>query len=610
MKYAKPVFSEIPYKKTIFRKSYTPLPIKVEKLTMFLEFENPSDISSSQFFITGVFEFKFNAVDFPNGAANLSDLLELDGQVDFLELLNVRVLGSNLEAKYFVRKDKIVFDDKFVRQLISSGNNFKMVFKAKVRELGNNRSGRGFYLSGRGKQDHLALTLMEPFGFSHLFFMQDRPDILALYDVILLNYKNSFTLLSGGELNSVNLFDYLEGNGLKGAINLKDYDENVLLISDEHPKPTYLFQLIFLPYENETDLILNGKMKIRERTRHSIDSINTSTTIVRLIREASGYYDDTSFALESLEKVMKFDENFSGHNYDSKNLTLVAATDFNSGAREMRNFMIFSPSKLLANRDISTIDDFYNVERIVAHEYLHHISGNRITMRDFFEVTLKEGLTVLRDMYFREHVGIYGSCSRLEAVTKLRKTQWVQDNGPKAHSVRPDSIDHKGDFEVSLFTTTVYEKGAEIIRMIQEMIEPDVEIFSKLLNNNYLSGPIRASTIDELVDSFELESKLSSVWFSREQFMKWFLVKGTPIVSVYWTEQDTNIFELKMSQITKNGFDDEVEYEMLIPIRIAFFNNFGEQINDFDIIGPCSGLFHVRDDLFVLNKSEGRLFAR
>lgn len=595
LKYAKAELSQIPLRNTVFRESYKPLPILVERLTMFMNFEDPDNLESSPFFITGIFTFKWNSVDYPEGHANLKDLLELDGRHEFVDLVDVHVLDSEIDAKYFVTKDKIIFSDHFIRKLIEEGSGtFRMVIKAKVCEIGKNRSGRGLYLSGKDKETNIALSLMEPFGFSHLFFMQDRPDVLALYDLILLNYDKPHTLLSGGEFENIKLSEYLEQHQLEGVI--ESSEKEVLVISDKHVKPTYLFQCIFLPFENEEELVSNGKMRIIER----------NGTTIRLVREISGTYDDTSFALISLIKVMEFDEKFSDCSYDSKNLTLVAATDFNSGAREMRNFMIFSPSKLLANPSISTIDDFYNVERIVAHEYLHHVSGNRITMRDFFEVTLKEGLTVLRDMYFREHAGIYGKCSRLEAVTKLRKTQWVQDSGPKAHSVRPDSIEHKGDFEVSLFTTTVYEKGAEIMRMIQEMIEPDIEKFSKFLADNYLSGPIRSSTIEEFVDCFDLESNLPSVWFNKEQFMKWFLVKGTPVVSINWRNLGENCYEIILKQSTTNGFDDQEETEMLIPTRISFFNVRGEELNNYEIIESSGLHYYANKDLFVLNKSEGR----
>lgn len=597
LKHAIPKLSHIPPRRVVFRESYTPSPITVKKLTMFLEFDKPDELDQSPFYITGVFNMKWNEFDYPNGYFNISNLLSLDGRSDFIKVLDIKLLDMTLQPEYFITDEKLTFTDEFIKEILGQTNEFRILIKAQIRPLGLNRSGRGLYLSGKQKEEQMALTLMEPFGFSNLFFMQDRPDVLSLYDIIMLNYPHKHTLLAGGDSKKMGLYEYLEMEKLN---DLKEStrDQNITLFSDQQVKPTYLFQLIMLPYESEQELETSGK--IRHITRGDVD--------IRLVRETVNQLDDTSFALESLTKVMEFDEKFSGHYYDSKNLTLVAATDFNSGAREMRNFMVFSPSKLLANERISTIDDFYNVERIVAHEYLHHVSGNRVTMRDFFEVTLKEGLTVLRDMYFRENGGIFGQCSRIEAVTKLRKTQWVQDSGPKAHSVRPDSIEHKGDFEVSLFTTTVYEKGAEIMRMIQTMIEPDVKTFSRMLNN-YLSGPIRPSTIDELVDSFHLEQNIPYNWFSKRQFMKWFLVKGTPSVTFNFVKTENgNRWTLNLRQLTVNGNDSKVEEEMMIPIRIGFFNEFGKEIkNDRFEILHNSGIEWLHGDLFVLHQSTGIL---
>ncbi|MEC8641341.1 MAG: M1 family aminopeptidase, partial [Pseudomonadota bacterium] len=293
----------------------------------------------------------------------------------------------------------------------------------------SNTALEGLYLSGG-----MYCTQCEPEGFRRIGFFPDRPDVMTVFTV---------------RIEADTAFPQLLSNGNLVETGKADGNRHFAVWHDPHPKPSYLFACVV----GDLDL--------------AADSFTTASgrKVDLHIYVEKGNLALTGHAMESLKKSMKWDEDSYGLEYDLDLFQIVAVSHFNMGAMENKGLNIFNSKFVLADPSTATDEDLHRVESIVAHEYFHNWTGNRVTCRDWFQLTLKEGLTVFRDQSFSSDM-TSAAVKRIEDVRVLRAHQFPQDSGPMAHPIRPESYIAMDNF----YTVTVYNKGAEVIRMYETLL--------------------------------------------------------------------------------------------------------------------------------------------
>ena len=361
-------------------------------------------------------------------------------------------------------------------------------FQLEVENLidpGANTELEGLYLAGG-----LYCTQCEPEGFRRIAYFIDRPDNLTIFRVrIIGDRKTCPVLLSNGNLTASG--DLPDG---------KHWAE----WHDPFPKPSYLFALV------AGDLAL-VRDSFTTRSGREID--------LRIYVDP-GMQDRSDYAMDALKRSMRWDETRFGLEYDLDIYMIVATIHFNMGAMENKGLNVFNSKFVLARADTATDTDFAGIERVIAHEYFHNWTGNRVTCRDWFQLSLKEGLTVFRDQEFYADMRS-PAVARIEDVRALRARQFAEDAGPLAHPVRPDSYIEINNF----YTATVYEKGAELVRMLQTLIGRDA--FAKGLQQYLQRHDGTAATIEDFVGAMEQAGGKSLT-----QFYQWYALPGTPEISV------------------------------------------------------------------------------
>ncbi|MBP9034036.1 MAG: aminopeptidase N [Pseudomonadales bacterium] len=345
-------------------------------------------------------------------------------------------------------------------------------------------------LEGLYRSRSMFCTQCEPEGFRRITFFPDRPDVLSLY---------STTIVAGRAR-----FPVLLSNGNRAAGGELDDGRHWVRWEDPFPKPCYLFALV------AGDLACVEDSFVTQSGRE---------VALRIFVEARDL-DKCDFAMRSLKQAMRWDEEVYGREYDLDVFMIVAVDDFNMGAMENKGLNIFNTSAVLANPALTTDASFLRIAAIVAHEYFHNWSGNRVTCRDWFQLSLKEGFTVFRDAEFSADTGSR-AVRRIENVNLLRTSQFAEDAGPMAHPVRPDSYIEINNF----YTLTVYEKGAEVVRMIRELIGS--EAFRRGSDLYFARHDGQAVTTEDFVRAMEEAS-------GRElaQFRRWYTQAGTPVLNV------------------------------------------------------------------------------
>jgi len=319
----------------------------------------------------------------------------------------------------------------------------------------------GLYMSGGNY-----CTQCEPEGFRRITYFLDRPDVMARYTVTIRADKARFpVLLSNGNPS---------GNG-----DLPDGRHWAKWV-DPHPKPSYLFALV------AGDLVAFRD----EFTTRSGRTVKLAIWVRR------GDEDKCGHAMASLRKAMRWDEEIFGLEYDLDVFNIVAVSDFNMGAMENKGLNVFNTRYVLAKPDTATDSDYQAIEAVIAHEYFHNWTGNRVTCRDWFQLSLKEGLTVFRDQLFSADQGSPAVC-RIGNVRTLRAIQFPEDAGPLAHPVQPQSYLRIDNF----YTPTVYNKGAEVIRMIHTLLGP--EGFRRGMDAYIGKNDNHAATIEDFVAAME-----------------------------------------------------------------------------------------------------------
>ena len=373
---------------------------------------------------------------------------------------------------------------------------------------------RNVALEGLYVSSGVLCTQCEPEGFRRITYFPDRPDVLARYRVTLRADRRRYpTLLANGNLAA------------SGAL---DGGRHYATWHDPFPKPTYLFALV------AGDLACLA------------DSFTTQSgrSVALRIYATAANVPRCRHAMASLKAAMRWDEERFGREYDLDTFMIFCADDFNLGAMENKGLNIFNSRLVLADPAMATDDDYLAIEGVIGHEYFHNWTGNRVTCRDWFQLSLKEGLTVFRDQEFSSDQGSR-AVERIGAVEYLRREQFAEDAGPMAHPVRPDEYQEINNF----YTATVYEKGAEVIRMQHALLGADR--FRDGMDLYFARHDGQAVTCDEFVQSMQDASGVDLA-----QFRNWYAQAGTPVVTVrgsYDAPARTYVLDVEQSVPSANG---------------------------------------------------------
>ena len=317
---------------------------------------------------------------------------------------------------------------------------------------------------------------------------------------------------------------------------------------DPFPKPCYLFALVA------------GNLACVEDT---FTTASGRDVVLRLYVEP-GKEDRCGHAMESLKKSMRWDEEVFGLEYDLDIYMIVAVSDFNMGAMENKGLNVFNDKYVLANPETATDADYAHIEAIIAHEYFHNWTGNRVTCRDWFQLSLKEGLTVFRDQQFSADMGS-AAVERIKQVRALRARQFPEDAGPMAHPVRPDSYIEINNF----YTSTVYEKGAEVIRMMHRLLGRDG--FRKGMNLYFERHDGHAVTCEDFVKAME-----DANGADLRQFRLWYSQAGTPALTVSDTyDANAKTYDLTIAQTTAPTPGQDKKEPLHIPIEVGLLGSDG-----------------------------------
>lgn len=390
----------------------------------------------------------------------------------------------------------------------------------------------GLYLSGEA-----LCTQCEAEGFRHITYYLDRPDVLARFTTRIVADKS--------------LYPYLLSNGNPVGKGTLDDGRHWVKWEDPFPKPCYLFALVAGDFD-----VLRDKFITRSGREVALE-----------LFVDRGNLDRADWAMTSLKNSMKWDETRFGLEYDLDIYMIVAVDFFNMGAMENKGLNVFNSKYVLAKAETATDKDYLNIEAVIGHEYFHNWTGNRVTCRDWFQLSLKEGLTVFRDQEFSSDLGSR-SVNRIENVRVMRAAQFAEDASPMAHAIRPDKVIEMNNF----YTLTVYEKGSEVIRMMHTLLgEQQFQAGMQLYFERHDGS---AATCDDFVQAMEDASNVDLSLFRR-----WYSQSGTPILTVrddYDAEKQQ--YHLHVSQKTLPTADQPEKLPLHIPLDIELYDNKGNVI--------------------------------
>ncbi|HJU17662.1 MAG TPA: aminopeptidase N [Stellaceae bacterium] len=449
--------------------------------------------------------------------------LRLDGAG--LELLSLALDGEQLGANRYAlpAEGGLVLDDV--------PDAFTLDIETRIAPR-DNTALQGLYMSGGN-----FCTQCEPEGFRNITYFLDRPDVMARYTTTITADKERFPVL-------------LSNGNPAGSGQLPDGRHWAKWV-DPHPKPSYLFALI------AGDLVA-----VRDRfTTRSGKEVPLAIWVRR------GDEDKCAHAMASLKKAMRWDEDTFGLEYDLDVFNIVAVSDFNMGAMENKGLNIFNTRYVLAKPETATDGDYQAIEGVIAHEYFHNWTGNRVTCRDWFQLSLKEGLTVFRDQEFSADQGSR-AVRRIADVRALRAAQFPEDDGPLAHPVQPQSYLTIDNF----YTPTVYNKGAELVRMIQTLIGRDG--FRRGMDLYIARHDNEAVTIEDFVAAMQ---DASGVDLSR--FKRWYEQAGTPELAIAedW-DAASRCYELTLAQRVPPTPGQPDKTPMPIPLAMGLLGPDGGEL--------------------------------
>ncbi len=393
-----------------------------------------------------------------------------------------------------------------------------------------NKSLMGLYASGGN-----LFTQCEPEGFRKITFYIDRPDVMSKFTTTIVADKKRYPVLLSN------------GNKIDGG----EFSDNRHWVKWEDPfaKPSYLFALVA------------GDLAVTEDRFTTMSGRNVKIEFYTTEADKP----KVGFAVESLKNAMKWDETRFGLEYDLDIFMVVAVGDFNMGAMENKGLNIFNTKFVLADSRTATDTDFEGIESVVGHEYFHNWTGNRVTCRDWFQLSLKEGLTVFRDQEFSGDRASR-AVRRIENIRLLRQHQFPEDAGPTAHPVRPASYEEMNNF----YTMTVYEKGAEVVRMYHTLLGE--EGFQKGMKLYFQRHDGQAVTCDDF-----RAAMADANGINLDQFALWYSQAGTPVLEAEGRLKN-NVFELTIKQTVPPTPDMADKQPMMIPVKVGLLNRNGEAV--------------------------------
>ena len=449
--------------------------------------------------------------------------LVLDG--DGLSLVSLRLNGASLPADSYVATP----DNLTIPQ--PPNGPFKLEIETLVDPSANTQ------LSGLYRSSGTYCTQCEAEGFRRITYFPDRPDVMAVYTARIEAEKTEVpVLLANGNL--------VESGEARGG-------RHFAVWHDPHPKPSYLFALV------------GGDLACVEDRFVTASGRNVT---LRIYVE-HGKQHRCAYAMESLKRAMRWDEEVFGREYDLDTFMIVAVSDFNMGAMENKGLNVFNDKYVLASADTATDADFAHIEAVIAHEYFHNWTGNRITCRDWFQLCLKEGLTVFRDQEFSSDMRSR-PVKRIADVRSLRAAQFVEDAGPLAHSVRPETYKEINNF----YTTTIYEKGAELVRMVQTLIGRAK--FRAGMDLYFARHDGEAATVEQFIQCFADASGRDLT-----QFMRWYSQAGTPEVTVHGKfDAARNTYILECRQVVPPTPEQPIKEPMVIPLVLGLVGKNGRDL--------------------------------
>ena len=460
----------------------------------------------------------------PNGNGAAPAPLTLDG--DALDLRGLKLDGATLPPEQFVATaDRLTIAQPPHRP-------FRLEIETVVDPSANTQL-MGLYRSGA-----IYCTQCEAEGFRRITYFLDRPDVMAVYTTRIEAEKADAPVL-------------LANGNLVASGDLPGTSQHFAVWHDPFPKPSYLFALV------------GGKLAcVEDRFRTMSGRDVTLRIYVEAGKEARCVY-----AMDSLKRAMRWDETAFGREYDLDIFMIVAVSDFNMGAMENKGLNVFNDKYVLASPETATDSDFERIEAIIAHEYFHNWTGNRITCRDWFQLCLKEGLTVFRDQEFSADARSR-AVERISRVRGLRAHQFVEDAGPLAHPVRPRLYHEINNF----YTATVYEKGAEVVRMIKALLGP--ETFRQGMDLYFTRHDGEAATIEQFVQCF---ADVSGADFT--QFMLWYSQAGTPeVVATGGYDARARTYRLEVAQTVPPTPGQPSKEPMVIPLAIGLVGRDGRDL--------------------------------
>jgi aminopeptidase N len=474
--------------------------------------------------------------------------LILDGQE--MKLLSIAVDGKELnDAQFKVTKDDLTIFEPPVA--------FTLEIVTEIHPEKNTS------LEGLYKSKTMFCTQCEAEGFRKITYFLDRPDVMAKYTCTIEADQTRYpVLLSNGNM--------VEKGQLLNNRHWVKWE-------DPFHKPSYLFALVAGDLESD-------KSTYKTRSGKIVD--------LQIFVE-KGNVDKCGHAMESLKKAMEWDEEVFGLEYDLDIYMIVAVSDFNMGAMENKGLNVFNSKYVLARPETATDTDYHNIEGVIAHEYFHNWTGNRVTLNSWFQLSLKEGLTVFRDQEFSSDMTSRAN-QRVMDVRRLKMFQFPEDSGPMAHPIRPESYIEMNNF----YTATVYEKGAEVIRMIHTILGP--ENFRKGMDLYFQRHDGSAVTTNDFVKAMEDASGISL-----DHFQLWYSQAGTPKVKIeyqYFPEEQR--FSITFQQTTPPTPKQDIKHPLHLPVRFALLGQDGKEIplkqsdNDMSSQGECILNLHETQETF------------
>ncbi len=500
--------------KTIYLKDYTVPEFLISKTELHF------DLSADKTLVNS----RLNIYRNPDCKKTNPDLVLMGEE---LTLIDLKVDGERLHPEHYTLDDKtLTIHNPSARFVLEISNHIN--------------PSTNTALSGLYKSNTMLCTQCEAEGFRRITWFLDRPDVMSIFSVTMVADKDEYPVL-------------LSNGNRTGSPNIALADnKHAARWHDPFPKPSYLFALV------AGDLAC---------LKDSFTTCSGREVALEVYVEEHDL-DKTSHAMQSLKNAMRWDEQAFGREYDLDIYMIVAVSHFNMGAMENKGLNIFNTKYVLASEKTATDADFENVEAVIGHEYFHNWSGNRVTCRDWFQLSLKEGFTVFRDQQFTAHQ-TSEAVKRIKDVNMLRTHQFAEDAGPLSHPIRPSSFVEINNF----YTLTIYEKGAEVVRMLHTLLGETG--FRKGCDLYFERYDGQAVTTEDFVTALEDANNANF-----EQFKQWYSQAGTPTVTVTTSyNQNEKTYTVSFEQHNNSPSTQANKEPLVIPIRLGLLDDNGKELN-------------------------------